>query len=57
MVAICLIAGIGALTWTKSVSYLEAGFKARDGLENIRETDFQTALLVWAALFGPARIF
>lgn len=45
VVAICLIAGVGTLTWTKSVSYLEAGFKARDGLDGIRDTEFQNALV------------
>jgi len=45
VVAICLIAGIGTLTWTKSVNYLEAGFKAREGLIAIRNAEFQNALV------------
>ena len=45
VVALCLIAGIGALTWSKSINYLEAGFKAREGLNGIRDTEFQNALV------------
>ena len=44
VVALLLIAGIGALTWTKSINYLEAGFKAREGLDRIRDAKFQNAL-------------
>jgi tetratricopeptide (TPR) repeat protein/O-antigen ligase len=45
VVGVFLIAGIGALTWTKSINYLEAGFKARQGLDSIHKTEFQTALV------------
>lgn len=45
VVAVCLIAGIGTLTWTKSINYLEAGFKAREGLDGIRDAEFQNAMV------------
>ena len=45
VVALCLIVGVGALTWSKSIHYLEAGFKARDGLDGILDAEFQNALV------------
>ena len=39
-----LIFGIGALTWSKSISYPWAGVKAREGLNQILEGDFPRAL-------------
>ena len=33
------------LTWTKSINYLKAGFNAHEGLNSIREADFQNALV------------
>lgn len=44
-VVVGMTAGIGLLTWTKSINYLEAGFKARDGLENIRQAELYNALI------------
>ena len=43
-VAACLIVGIGSLTWTKSINYLEAGFDARAGLDGILDGNFKDAL-------------
>ena len=54
LMAVCLILGIGVLTWTKSINYLEAGFNARNGLESIRNSDFQTALVSLDRAIGLA---
>ena len=45
VVALCLVAGIAVLTWTKSINYVMAGFEAREGLNRIRDSEFQNALV------------
>ena len=45
VVAVCLIFGVFALTWDKSINYLEAGFNARDGLDELSKNEFQDALV------------
>ena len=44
VMSLCLIAGIGVLTWTKSINYLAAGFQARDGLDSLTDGELQTSL-------------
>jgi tetratricopeptide (TPR) repeat protein len=45
VVAVCVVAVIGTLTWTKSINYIWAGFEAHNGLESLREAEFQSALV------------
>jgi tetratricopeptide (TPR) repeat protein len=43
-ISLSLIAGIGVLTWTKSINYLTAGFQARDGLDSLSDGELRMSL-------------
>ena len=42
--AVCLVVGVGVLTWTKSINYLRAGLIADQGAQHFRDGRLQEAM-------------